>query len=159
MKKIKRTTILTLAAAFVGMTTLGLASCVKEEDVNSAVNSSVDPVKTQIATINGTLDELKATDKTLGGYIDTLEEKVAELEMALDGTDTALEREISALKEEIAALKAKDTALDEAIEELETALVTKSDNMEEWAQTTFYTIESANALKEGIQGTDRKSVV
>lgn len=80
MKKIKRTTILTLAAAFVGMATLGLASCVKEEDVNSAVNSSVDPVKTQIADINGTLDELKTTDKTLDEYIDALETKIAELE-------------------------------------------------------------------------------
>ena len=154
MKKVKRTIIIALTAAFVGTAMLGLASCVKEEDVNSAI----DPVKTEVSALSDSLDALETKLETLeiklaevngeiealDGELENLDGELSSLKTALEENKTLLEGEIKSLKSEIQLLKEADAGILADVATLET----KVEGLEQSVQNLQTTVQAVTARVE-----------
>ena len=146
-----------------------------DDRVNALEDMNIPTINEQAASINASIAELKAADAELKDYITTLQSTAAELQKNINTTNeridevqAALQSEISIAKDDIMAqlevlksatsnelkqvntvidtLKAKDAALESKIEALQTYVDAELKNAKDWASATFASLEQYNAL-------------
>lgn len=129
-----------------------------EDRLDKIEGTSIKTIEQQIASINTSLTDLKSMDTALQTLIDDLEAEAANLQAELDANATAdaatkkaLEEKITALETLIATLQEKDTELDKKIADLETYVNDEITATEDWANTTFATLEQYEEVQTWIE--------
>lgn len=129
-----------------------------EDRLDKIEGTSIKTIEQQIASINTSLTDLKSVDAALQTLIDDLEAEAANLQAELDANATAdaatkkaLEEKITALETLIATLQEKDTELDKKIADLETYVNDEITATEDWANTTFATLEQYEEVQTWIE--------
>ena len=108
------------------------------------IKNKINSIDEQIEGINKSINELKATDIAINTFIDALENLINENALADATTKSELEGLIDQLEE-------KDTELNQKITDLQNYVDQDfKEGVEEWANTTFATLEQYQSLQTTI---------
>ena len=142
-----------------------LTGCTDYTDDINAINNRLDKLEKeiipsisgQISAINTSLDNLKTMDKELKGYIDNLSSTATNLQEQINATNTEIDNKLAQIYATIEALKTKDSELNKIVTDLKSYVDNELSKTTDWANATFATLEQFNSLS--IELTNLKTLL